>query len=35
MKLLKSSLFWHITVIHWKSTDVLEEYVAYIFRVEE
>jgi hypothetical protein len=36
MVVMKSSVFWDKRhVIHWKSSDVLEEHVASIFRVEE
>jgi hypothetical protein len=33
---MRSSVFWDITPrSRWKSTDVSEEHVAFIFRVEE
>jgi hypothetical protein len=32
---MKSTIFWDITVIRWVSTDVSEEHIASIFRVEK
>jgi hypothetical protein len=33
---VKCSIFWDIiSVVHWKSTDVSDEHVASVFRVEE
>jgi hypothetical protein len=31
----KGRIFLDIRILHWKSTNITEEYVAYIFRVEE